>query len=141
VKIKEESTFLNPYVFVGIRRRDLPHDFKVRMRKRACRYRQDYIIEAINLVTGHTIEEMAGKYRGRTLVQARQMYCHFMRTLLGWSLNDIGDTICRDHTTVIHSVETFSDLYQTDENFKQDADRILQEIEWMTEDIILKTEE
>jgi hypothetical protein len=37
---------------------------------------------------------------------------------------------------VIHSIDTFSDLYKTDPNFKDDADNIQQEIEWMTKDII-----
>jgi chromosomal replication initiation ATPase DnaA len=141
MSIREEANIISPYIYVGIRRKDLPHDFKVRMRRRVCRYKIDFIFEAIKMVTEHTREEMRGRYRGRTLVQARQMYCHFAKTLLGWSLADIGELINKDHTTVIHSLNVFSDLYQTDENFKQDADRVLQEIEWMTQDIILKTEE
>jgi chromosomal replication initiation ATPase DnaA len=133
---KLESNVMSPYVYVGIRTRDLPHDFKVRVRRRACRYKQDHIITAIELVTGYGFEEIRSKYRGRNLVQARQIYCHFVRVLLGWSLKDIGGTIGRDHTTVIHSIDTFSDLYKTDPNFKDDADNIQQEIEWMTKDII-----
>ncbi len=133
---KLESNVMSPYIFVGIRTRDLPHDFRVRVRRRACRYRQDHILTAIELVTGYGFEDLRSKYRGRNLVQARQMYCHFCRVLLGWSLKDIGETIERDHTTVIHSIDTFSDLYKTDSNFKDEADNIQQEIEWMTKDII-----
>lgn len=133
---KTEVSVINPYIFVGIRTRDLPHDFRVRVRRRACRYRQVHILTAIHMVTGYTIEDLKGRYRGRSLVTARQMYCHFMRTLLGWSLKDIGDSIEKDHTTVIHSIDVFSDLYKTDDLFKEDADKIHQEIEWMTQDTI-----
>lgn len=136
-----ECDVISPYVYAGIRKKNLPSDFRDRIRRRICRYKIDFIFEAIEMVTEHTKEEMRGRYRGRTLVQARQMYCHFASTLLGWSLTDIGKAINRDHTTVIHSKDVFNDLYQTDDNFKDDADRVLQEIEWMTQDIILKTEE
>lgn len=133
---KTELSMISPYIFVGIRTRDLPHDFRVRVRRRACRYRQSHIITAVELVTGYTFDDLRSKYRGRNLVQARQMYCHYMRVLLGWALKDIGDSIERDHTTVIHSIDTFSDLYKTDSLFKEEADKIHQEIEWMTQDTI-----
>ena len=58
------------------------------------------------------------KDRSRSLVELRFIFFFIARTMR-YNLKDIG-RFCggRDHTTVIHGLRTFKNLYETDENFR-----------------------
>jgi chromosomal replication initiator protein len=58
------------------------------------------------------------KDRSRSLVELRFIFFFIARTMR-YNLKDIG-RYCggRDHTTVIHGLRTFKNLYETDENFR-----------------------
>ncbi|MGI9142421.1 MAG: helix-turn-helix domain-containing protein [Fluviibacter sp.] len=58
------------------------------------------------------------KRRYREIVELRLIYCSIARGMK-YSLKTIGETIGnRDHTTVIHNVNTFNDLYETSYEFR-----------------------
>ena len=59
--------------------------------------------------------QLAGQSRSRDCVKARQIAMYLIRTMIGLSLNDIGDLFGgRDHTTVIHSIEQVEKKMQTE---------------------------
>lgn len=65
------------------------------------------ILSIVAEATGFTVDELKGSRRFRRLTNARQLYCYIARKNTSDSLSDIGQTINnRDHTTVIHSVNT-----------------------------------
>lgn len=58
------------------------------------------------------------KSRKRELVELRMMFC-FLAKSMRYTLGTIGHFLGgRDHTTVIHSVSTFLDLMETNDQFK-----------------------
>jgi chromosomal replication initiator protein len=79
------------------------------------------------------------KTRRKTIKDARKIYCYQMKDKLNWSLKEIGVSIGnRDHTTIIHNIQTYRDLYETDDIFKDWADRIENEIESNSSDFFIK---
>jgi hypothetical protein len=67
------------------------------------------IKEAIEIVCNISFETVKGLSRKREIVLARHLYCYFMATRSKLSLDDIGLSINRDHTTVIHGRESIKD--------------------------------
>lgn len=121
---------INPYVIVGLKRIDWPVSIKVNIKKRKYKYNQQMIISAVEKYTRIEFSEFMKKSRKRKLSEARKLYCYFMRTKLKWELKEIGETIGgRDHTTVIHNINVYKDLYETDDEFKFMADNISEELE------------
>jgi chromosomal replication initiator protein len=131
--------FINPYVYPGIRLADLPKEYRTVIKKRGRQYNQTIISDAILKVMEVPFKDIEHKTRRKTIVDARKIYCYQMKDKLGWSLKDIGISIGnRDHTTVVHNIQTYRDLYETDDTFKDWADRIEEDINTNSADLIIK---
>lgn len=63
--------------------------------------------------------EMLSPSRLRRLVEARMIAMFFMRELTSMSLKAIGDLFDRDHTSVIHCIQSLRNLMQTDPEFEK----------------------
>ena len=77
------------------------------------------------------IEEMqlSGQSRSRDCVKARQISMYLIRTMIGLSLNDIGDLFGgRDHTTVIHSIEQVEKKMQSEAAYAETVRAIIANI-------------
>jgi chromosomal replication initiation ATPase DnaA len=61
---------------------------------------------------------MASPTRSSLYVTARIFYSHLMRKHLNWSLKEIGASINRDHTTIIHSLRKYEIFISTEEVFR-----------------------
>lgn len=120
---------ISPYVYAGIRPNDLPKNIRVRLKFLKRKYSIDIITSAIKKVTKITQQQLGQKDRHRSVTEARKMYCYFVKQKMNLSLKEIGDSIGRDHTTVIHNIEVFKDLYETDHHFKSRADKVSDLIE------------
>jgi chromosomal replication initiation ATPase DnaA len=134
---KHKECIISPYVYVGIRIADLPAHVRATIRKRTRKYNQSIIIEAVQKVTGVTFEQIHMHKRTIELVTARQIYCHQMRDKLPWSLKEIGLSINRDHTTVIYALEAYSNLYETDSIFMETANRVENELDELSSELIV----
>lgn len=135
--IKQESILISPYSYVGIPRLDIPQKFKKAVQDMKTQYSQEMVINAIHDVLGITYYEMQSKYRYRQLVEARQMYCHFMKLYLRWTLSMIGRSVGgRDHTTVMHNINVFENLCFSDPVYKAKALKIKNIIEWSSQNTI-----
>jgi chromosomal replication initiator protein len=86
----------------------------------------DSVIEKVADFYGISNADIRGKCRQRELVKARWIAMYFIRTKTDFTLNTIGDMFQRDHTTVIHALETIKDImslrYETD--LKEDLIKI-----------------
>lgn len=67
------------------------------------------------------------KSRNRYIVETRFMFCYIARSMK-FTLSDIGRFLNRDHTTVMHALSTFNNLYQTDEMFREKYNNIVNHI-------------
>ncbi len=72
------------------------------------------IINVVLQCTGFTMPEIKSKDRHEDLVRARQLMCYFLRICTPLYFSKIGHIIRRDHTTVMHSVQTIKDLIDTE---------------------------
>lgn len=118
---------ISPYVYAGIRESDRPAISKEQKRGRIT---PEQVLEIVSKNCGVTIEQIISKTRKREPVDARHIYCAIMKKEFDYSLKSIGLTLSnRDHTTVIHSVETFDDRYETEEGYQQLVHKIISDIQ------------
>ena len=55
--------------------------------------------------------------RTRRFIEMRQFMCNFLRDETDMSLKQIGRALCRDHATIINSINKFNDRMDTDEEY------------------------
>lgn len=72
-----------------------------------------------------TVADLKGKSRKKELVYPRQVAMYFAKELTDLSLKSIGYHFGgRDHSTVIHAVQTISDLMEADDAIKEAVQKI-----------------
>ena len=73
--------------------------------------------------------QLSGQSRSRDCVKARQITMFLIRTMIGLSLNDIGDLFGgRDHTTVMHSIDQVETKMQKDPTYAETVRAIIANI-------------
>jgi chromosomal replication initiator protein len=83
----------------------------------------DYIQKTVSEYFKVTIDQLKDKTRKKEIVMARQLAMYFSKEYTHLSLKTIGYHFGgRDHSTVIHAVQTVNDLYDTDNTFKRSVD-------------------
>lgn len=94
---------------------------------------REITIDSIQQIVGEhldiEVELMKAKTRKRDIVQARQIAMYFAKEMTRLSLKSIGNHFGgRDHSTVIHALQTVNDLIATDKYFKQNVNEIRKRI-------------
>ena len=89
----------------------------------------DYIQKIVASFFSITLEMMKGKSRKRELVVARQVAMFFAKEYTNHSLKSIGQHFGgRDHSTVIHAVQSVNDLMETDSKFKNSVNELTRKL-------------
>jgi hypothetical protein len=65
----------------------------------------EMILQNCSEVSGVSIEKIKSKDRFRHIVVVRQIYCYIAKKYFSYTLLEIGKSINRDHSSVIHSIE------------------------------------
>lgn len=79
----------------------------------------DYIQKTVSEYYGIALEDLKAKTRKKEIVVARQVSMYFSKEFTNHSLKSIGYHFGgRDHSTVIHAVQTVNDLMETDSSFR-----------------------
>ena len=85
----------------------------------------DYIQKTVSEFFKVSIDQLKDKTRKKEIVMARQLAMYYSKEYTSLSLKSIGYHFGgRDHSTVIHAVQTVNDLYDTDNNFKKYVDEL-----------------
>ena len=65
--------------------------------------------------------DMNTRYRGRKIVEARQMFFSWLRMNTNFSLREIAETLqpIRDHSTVIHNLRQHDNLMTLDKRYRK----------------------
>lgn len=117
---------VSPYVYPGIKEKELIT--KNKKYRRALISPQD-VLEIVSKNFSVTIEDILSKSRKKEVSEARHIYCKIMKSEFNYSLKSIGETIGkRDHTTVIHSVNTVDDRCDTEEGYRENIDSIIDQL-------------
>lgn len=118
----------------SLNRRDVDlHLAKTMLQDFVSNVSREITIEAIQrMVAEHfqvEMDQLKAKTRKRQIVQARQIAMFFAKEMTRHSLKSIGLHFGgRDHSTVIHALQTVSDLVATDKYFKQSVAEIRKRI-------------
>lgn len=79
----------------------------------------DFIQKSCSEYYGIKVEDLKAKTRKKEIVIARQVAMYFSKEFTNHSLKSIGYHFGgRDHSTVIHAVQSVNDLIETDPSFK-----------------------
>jgi len=62
--------------------------------------------------------------RRREYVEARAIYYNILRENFRYSLTQIGETMNKDHATVLYAINKINDWYETDLRFRNDYNQI-----------------
>ena len=85
----------------------------------------NYIQEIVSKFFNISIEQMKDKARRKEIVIARQVAMYFSKDFTNNSLKSIGFHFGgRDHSTVIHAVQSVNDMIDTDSVFKNNIEEI-----------------
>lgn len=119
---------INVYAFPGIRETDLPEELiqnKVSaLEDLPLMITHEMVCETIKEVTGLSYEKFKSPKRDRYLVRARMLYLYYARTLMEYTLQEIGIVLGRHHTTIMHNIDEYHKLCEEDPNFKKVSDRV-----------------
>lgn len=91
------------------------------------------ITNEVSLFFKLEVELLKDKTRKREVVQARQVAMYFAKELTNTSLKTIGSYFGgRDHSTVIHAVQTVNDLVDTQRDFRNQVEEIRKRLKVIT---------
>ena len=87
------------------------------------------IIQKVSNISSISEDEIVGKSRKSEISDARQVSMYLSREIIGTSLNNIGLFFGgRDHTTVIHAVNTITNKIESDTRIKNMLSMAKQEL-------------
>lgn len=85
----------------------------------------DYIQKTVSEYFEVSLEDLKAKTRKKEIVIARQVAMYFSKEYTNHSLKSIGYHFGgRDHSTVIHAVQSVNDIMEIDAKFKQSIDNL-----------------
>lgn len=83
------------------------------------------VLDAVSIHYGLKASALKGSKRNRPIARPRQLVMYLCKTELGMTLSDIGGLLGgRDHTTVMHGVETITQELSADSTLREDVSGI-----------------
>ena len=92
-------------------------------------------IQAASNVTGIKREHILGRRRLRPYADARQMAMQIVRQSTKLNLTDIGRLFDRDHSTVIHAINSVKNLVGISDNYRDEFNQILGEYDRLIKEL------
>lgn len=71
-----------------------------------------YILQRVCDASGIMPHDVLSKTKKREVVIARQLFCYITIKYFNYTLKTVGNFLIRDHSTVIHSVNAYTDYLQ-----------------------------
>lgn len=107
---------MNPYTFPGLKGVKILEQYLIIAQGITPERVVEVVCESLDI----TQKELKGKKRDRPIAYSRHIISHILVKKMGLQLTVVGKQHLggRDHSTVINSLRTFSNLYDTDEPFR-----------------------
>ena len=90
------------------------------------------VVKAATRIFGVTVDDLKGKGRSGNLIRPRHVIYYLANTELKLSLSNIGRLMNRDHTSILHGVNSVREKMRSDMGLAKDCEKVLilsQEIE------------
>lgn len=87
------------------------------------------VLHFVARATGISIEEITGRSRSKTNACARHVAAYVLREHRHMSYPEIGKVLDRDHTTVMHSIESMEERHLKDDHVRSIYERVVSNIE------------
>jgi len=123
------SNKISPYIYPGLKIEMLDASKHPYLSNLKDRMSEDQIIKIVLERFGITHEMMVSKNRNREYVDVRLIISYILRKKCRATFVHIGHKIGnRDHTTAIHNVRKFEDVYETDVSFRKLANIVFDKV-------------
>jgi len=122
---------MNPYIVPGLKDVKVPARYLNLVSDATI----DSVVDAVCDVYCVDRDLLTKKIRKRNIVEARHVISWILVRRIGVSMSNVGKNVLggRDHTTIINSVRMFSNLYDTDENFRAKSNLVMEKLTtWTT---------
>lgn len=116
---------VSPYAFPGIKNQDEIRKIKKFKRDRI------QISDILAIVAENCcvkVEDITSRIRRRTVIDARFIFMYLLKSEFNYTYEYIGKVMGRDHTSVIHAVNTHRERYHQYDDYKQVTDGIQEDI-------------
>jgi len=124
-----ENNTVSPYVYPGlIIGPATKSEIKKRARYHKLTLKKEEILEIISEECGVNVNDVMKKIRRTELVKVRHIYSAILRKYYGFSYPKIAEIMDKDHTTIIHSVDTFRNRYINEEDYRNLTNKIYDRI-------------
>ena len=116
--IQAKREFISPYVFAGLKSHDKSYN------------KSQKIINIVCMVYNVDFKKVDNRKRDREIVQVRQAIMYFLRKETSLSLKAIAVLFTNifDHSTVIHGISTYNDIYHQDKLMLANHNIILEKL-------------
>lgn len=120
---------ISPYVFPILKYIGLPKSTQLYINKRYIVISKDDVVSEICNVFDISKEEFfSRKCRKHRFVEPRKLYCYIRVFEMGAKKVDVGQEFGTHHTTVIHSCNTYKDLYETSLDYRSKCEAVLRKL-------------
>jgi chromosomal replication initiation ATPase DnaA len=79
------------------------------------------------------VSDITSRVRKHEVIDARFIYIYMLRSEFRYGLKQIGNILGRDHTSILHAVNTHRERYHQYNDYKEVTDGIYEEIRKITE--------
>lgn len=116
---------ISPYVYPGIKNNE---EYRKLRRFKRDKITKEEILDIVAKNCCVSVTQILSRVRGREVIDARFIFVAVMKREFGHTLEHIGKILNRDHTTIIHALEMFSDRYKQYDDYRDVADGVFEEI-------------
>lgn len=118
IQAQSKREFISPYVFAGLKNHDNTYN------------KAQKIINTVCLAYDVEFKKVDNRKRDREIVQVRQAIMYFLRKETSLSLKAIAGLFTNifDHSTVIHAISTYNDIYKQDKLMLANHNRIIEKL-------------
>ena len=118
---------ISPYVFPGLNLKEIDSEKYPFIKTINKQLTEDELFEIIEEKSGQTRERLMSSSRKRECTDMRKLVSYILKKDFNRTLSSIGKTLGdRDHTTIMHSIKKFYDLYETNANYKKTCNIIFE---------------
>jgi chromosomal replication initiation ATPase DnaA len=123
--MSENRELISPYVYPGVKRHLVDKiKYHFLFKPENSLLTKDEILEIVSVNTGVSVNDIVGHCRDGEMVMARYITFAMLRYKLDTSLVDIAKYLGRDHTTIIHGLQSFVNRYKQEERYQVISNKV-----------------